>query len=94
MITWFRRLISHDRLQKANEKLDAQYEELADMECELDRLGKKLDELKIVTEDSTRVQRDLRQTVSGQMPAVALEKFRDEEAPTNPLIRHKLPSGT
>jgi hypothetical protein len=94
MISWFKRLVRDERLERANQKLDEQYKGLDEMGDELDKLCKKLDRVDVATTESMRAGVEVQKTVSGSMRAVKLEEFPNEEAPTNPLFRRKLQSGT
>mgnify|MGYP001494999013 CR=1 FL=1 len=92
MITWFRRLLDDERLIKANEKLDRQYEELDEMSVELSRLCEKLDKVELTSPETTKARAAFKRTSSGPMARVRPEEVTNEEAPTNLLHRGKLPS--
>ena len=94
MISWFRRLVRDERLERANEKLEEQYKGLAEMGDELDKLCKKLDTVDAVTSESMRAGADVHRKVSGYMKAVRPEETPHEEVPAKPIYRRRLPSGT
>lgn len=96
MLLQLKRLLWHDdRVDKANAKLEKQYDGLDELDKQLDDLTKKLDTVEIVATETTKSREQFKKTVStSQMEAVKPKEFDDQEAITSPGFRRRFHSGT